>query len=322
MGFLQSFLHLTNFRSPLLRVVVPTAAAIVGIQATVALPSIAYRTERFYDASGAATFVVASLISLGLPGLRAAASPNWRQLALTSTVVVWAATRKSTYLFTPCSALSSPSFFTLTRLLVGSYLFERVLVTGKDSRFDKIKADPSKFAVAWVGQVLWIVLCLCPVMAVNAIPPRVLSSTGVRPLEMAGLAAAVVGYGIEMTANWQRRRWLTGKMKKEHDQSFMTSGLFSVWCVPPGLTPSPTCAKRLTPYCQPISQLHRRHSLLGWYRDDGPGLPLAIGCSHLTWSLGRCTWPDCRNRAVLSEPGLCVHASYQGFGHSAQREEV
>ena len=98
MAFFQSFLHVTNFRNPLLRSVVPTVAAIAAIQTAVAVPSIALQTERFYDASGAATFLLASFFSLRLPALRAASlaagQPNWRQTTITSAVLVWAATRE------------------------------------------------------------------------------------------------------------------------------------------------------------------------------------------------------------------------------------
>jgi steroid 5-alpha reductase family enzyme len=68
-----------------------------------------------------------------------------------------------------------------------------------------------------------------PVMVVNAVSPDVLASSPVRPWEIAGIAAVVIGYALEMTANWQKRRWFMEKMNKKHEQAFMTSGLFAKW---------------------------------------------------------------------------------------------
>lgn len=113
MGLLQTFLHITNFRSPFLRTLAPSAAAAFAIQTAFAIPSIAAQSERFYDASGALTFLSVTLLSLYLPSLRAqsagaatklpgllspffksfgtagAGSLNWRQVALSGAVAFW-----------------------------------------------------------------------------------------------------------------------------------------------------------------------------------------------------------------------------------------
>lgn len=121
MAFIQYLFHITNFRSPLLRTLVPCVAAAFALQAAAAAPSIFAQTERFYDASGSATFIVVGLLSLYLPALRARAAAaaasgassvgsklpalpsllapfqaagagadlNWRQVALTGAVTLW-----------------------------------------------------------------------------------------------------------------------------------------------------------------------------------------------------------------------------------------
>lgn len=118
MALVQRLLHLTNFSSPFLRTVVPSVSAAFAIQAAFAVPSIVAQTERFYDFSGALTNISIVALSLYLPALRAkyaggaaaaagkalpslltpftnpaAAGLNWRQVALTGFVTLWAARR-------------------------------------------------------------------------------------------------------------------------------------------------------------------------------------------------------------------------------------
>jgi hypothetical protein len=116
---LNTLLRATNFQNPLLRTLVPTLAAAYAIQGLAAVPSIAAQTERFYDLSGSLTYLSCTALSLYLPHLRARAAahvaggaaktlPNiwhsimgantghwdWRQLALSAAVAVWASRRK------------------------------------------------------------------------------------------------------------------------------------------------------------------------------------------------------------------------------------
>lgn len=121
MTLLTSLLHLTNFRNPFLRTLIPSIAAAYGIQAAAAVPSILLQTERFYDLSGSITYISCVALSLYLPALRtrAAASAaggaippwpsllkslttpgapntfNWRQVLLTAAVTIWATRCKS-----------------------------------------------------------------------------------------------------------------------------------------------------------------------------------------------------------------------------------
>lgn len=124
-GIFRSFLHATNYRSPLLRTVVPTVAAAFAIQGAVAIPSILAQTERFYDLSGSLTYLSCAALSLYLPVLRARAATgagtfglpwpsilkslqgkslaqggfwDWRQLVLTAFVGIWATRCVSKYL--------------------------------------------------------------------------------------------------------------------------------------------------------------------------------------------------------------------------------
>jgi len=120
MTLLQALLRATNFRSPLLRTVVPCVSAAFAIQAAVAVPSILAQSDRFYDFSGAVTHLTVAALSLYLPALRARAAAtsgvgtglpsllapftnpggallNWRQVVLTTAVSIWAARRRHSH---------------------------------------------------------------------------------------------------------------------------------------------------------------------------------------------------------------------------------
>ncbi|KAK4443597.1 hypothetical protein QBC34DRAFT_416848 [Podospora aff. communis PSN243] len=220
MSLLQSLLRLTNFRSPLLRTIVPSVSAAFAIQAAFAIPSIIAQSDRFYDFSGSVTYLAVTALSLYLPALRARAAGstlplpglleafkngggalNWRQVLLSGCAGVWAAR-------------------------LGSYLFQRVLQEGKDSRFDKIKTSPPRFLVAFMVQAMWVSLCLMPVMAVNAIPAAAFG-TGLKLTDVLGLGLYVGGLGFEVVADRQKSKWMKEKREKQHDEEFLTRGLWS-----------------------------------------------------------------------------------------------
>lgn len=84
--------RLAAIRSPLLRALVPCAAAAAAVQAVAAAPSLLARSERFYDASGSVAALAVAALSLYLPRLgRAplAAAANWRQLAASAMAALW-----------------------------------------------------------------------------------------------------------------------------------------------------------------------------------------------------------------------------------------
>jgi len=229
MTLLSALLHATNFRNPFLRTLIPSVGAAFAIQGAVAIPSILAQSERFYDLSGSLTYLSVTALSLYLPTLRARAAAqlagsakpafpslldaftgkggpsglNWRQVVLSTAVSIWA-----------------------TRL--GTYLFQRVLADGKDSRFDEIKKSPPKFLVAFVAQATWVSLCLMPILAVNSIPHAVLSTLpAVGLTDIIGLAMFAGGLTFEVIADRQKDAWVQAKKRKEHDEDFLTHGLWS-----------------------------------------------------------------------------------------------
>ncbi|KAH7323533.1 hypothetical protein BKA65DRAFT_70691 [Rhexocercosporidium sp. MPI-PUGE-AT-0058] len=229
MTLISSLLHVTNFRNPFLRTLIPSVGAAFAIQAAVAVPSIFAQSERFYDLSGSLTYLSVTALSLYLPTLRARAAAslagkappawpslvdaftgkggpnglNWRQVVLSTAVSIWA-----------------------TRL--GTYLFQRVMADGKDSRFDEIKKSPPKFFGAFMAQATWVLLCLMPILAVNSIPHVALSTLpAIGVVDVIGLALYIGGLSFEVAADRQKNAWVQAKKRKEHDEDFLTSGLWS-----------------------------------------------------------------------------------------------
>lgn len=229
MSLLNSILHATNFKSHFLRTIFPSVGLAFGIQAAVAIPSIIFQTERFYDLSGSLTFISCTALSLYLPTLRARAAAsaaggplppwpsllasltskgaasawNWRQVALSAAATIWA-----------------------TRL--GSFLFARITSEGKDSRFDNIRRNPAAFGAVFFAQAAWVSLCLLPVLAVNSIPATALSALPfVTATDVLGLALYVGGLAFEAVADRQKSQWMKEKKEKKHSEEFLTRGLWS-----------------------------------------------------------------------------------------------
>ncbi|KAL8807627.1 MAG: hypothetical protein Q9182_000611 [Xanthomendoza sp. 2 TL-2023] len=229
MSVLHSILHATNFSRPFLSTLVPSIGLAYTIQGLVAIPSILAQTERFYDLSGSITYISCTALSLYLPTIRArfaaaavgSAKPawpsilaalagngggfNWRQVALSAAVSIWA-TRLGTYLF---SRISSDN--------------------GTDSRFDDIRSSPPKFFGAFFAQATWVTLCLMPVLALNSLPTSLFSTlpaaTGLT--DILGALLFIGGFSFEVTADRQKNKWVQEKKTKKHSEEFLTRGLWS-----------------------------------------------------------------------------------------------
>ncbi len=103
-----------------------------------------------------------------------------------------------------------------------------MLSEGKDSRFDEIKKSPVRFGAAFFAQATWVSLCMMPVLALNAVPGPVLAATtALSVTDILGLALWVGGFACEVIADWQKSRWLHEKKTKQHDEVFLTKGLFA-----------------------------------------------------------------------------------------------
>ena len=148
-------------------VVLACALVAFGVNWLVFIPSAMARTERYYDLTGAITY-------LSVIGVAAAlAQPlDLRAVVAVALVAVWA-------------------------IRLGSFLFLRISKDGHDRRFDQIKTNPLRFLVTWTLQGLWVTLtAACALMIIS-------SETRIAPALSfyLGLVIWIVGFGIEVIAD-------------------------------------------------------------------------------------------------------------------------
>jgi len=149
-----------------------------------------FKTEKFYDLVGSATFLLVSQLSYGRSAMTA------RHTVTSFLVFTWA-----------CR--------------LGTYLFLRVIKQGRDNRFDEAKNDPAMFFKFWTVQGLWVFITLIPVITLNTStrnPP-------LGPRDYIGWAVWSLGFLIEVVADMQKSIF---KSNPINEGKFIQSGLWSV----------------------------------------------------------------------------------------------
>ena len=162
-----------------------------AVQWVAYIPAMLSRTDRYFDATGSATYFTVTLVLLLL-------APNLelRQIVLGVMVMLWA-------------------------LRLGSFLFMRNLRSGGDDRFEEIKNNPLRFLSVWTIQGLWVSLTASAAWIA-------ISSSHTSQAEWSiwvGCAIWVLGFAIEIVADWQKSRF---KRLPENAGNFIQSGLWSV----------------------------------------------------------------------------------------------
>lgn len=160
-----------------------------GIQWTVWAISSVLKTEKFYDLTGALTF-----ISLGAFSLLQNDPKLARQKILTGMLTAWA-----------------------SRL--GFFLFSRILRDKVDKRFHGVRDKPSIFFIYWSIQAVWIFLSGLPTYLVNGErrdPPWQWS-------DYLGWTIWTTGFIIEAVADQQKSNF---HKKSENKDKFITHGLW------------------------------------------------------------------------------------------------
>ena len=154
------------------------------------VPSYLAQTEHYFDLTGSITY----LATVGLACVLGAQGDG-RSFLLAALISIWA-------------------------IRLGSFLFVRIRQDGSDGRFDALKPDFWRFLMTWNLQGLWVFLtAACALAAIT-------SSTKV-PLggfAVAGTAIWLAGFGIEVVADRQKRRF---REDAANDGRFITSGLWS-----------------------------------------------------------------------------------------------
>lgn len=155
------------------------------------LPAAAFQSDRFYDTTGAITYLTVIATAC------VAATPlDLRSMAVAAMVAVWT-------------------------IRLGSFLLTRIHAAGgTDVRFEKIKVNPPRFLVAWTLQALWVIFTAsAALVAITAPEPQ--------PLDVffwAGSALWATGFAFEVIADEQKRRF---KADPANRGRFITSGLWA-----------------------------------------------------------------------------------------------
>ena len=154
------------------------------------VPAWVWRTERWFDLAGSATFLTLILVAVSARG-----AVDARSLAIAAMVAIWA-------------------------VRLGAFLFARIRRQGFDRRFDRIKQDPARFFLTWTLQGLWVSLTLSAALG------AVTAATSV-PLGWPAAAGIVVwgaGLLVEVTADAQKRRF---RMVAANSGRFIATGLWA-----------------------------------------------------------------------------------------------
>jgi len=166
------------------------AAIAFGINWLAFIPSAIARTEKFYDLTGAITYLslVGSAVVLAAP-------LDTRAKVAAVCVAVWAGR-------------------------LGLFLFRRVMRDGHDRRFAKIKTNPLRFLGAWTIQGLWCLLTAAAALGI-------ISSERQQPTDIffiVGFAMWVFGFVVEVIADAQKSGFRKDPANRDR---FISTGLWS-----------------------------------------------------------------------------------------------
>jgi len=148
------------------------------------------KSERFFDLTGSLTYIfVTTAAAILFPKI------DNRSILLLVLVVIWAAR-------------------------LGTFLFTRIQMAGRDDRFDEIKVDFSRFLMTWTLQGLWISFTAAAALAG-------ITSTIQKPLgwfALVGVVVWAVGFIFELLADTQKSAF---KANPENKGKFIRKGLWA-----------------------------------------------------------------------------------------------
>lgn len=154
------------------------------------IPSSLARTEKYFDLTGGATYLIVTAVALLL-----APDPDTRAYVAAALVGIWAAR-------------------------LATFLFRRIRRDGSDSRFDDMKGRPLRFFLTWTLQGLWVVLTAACALVI-------ITGTNRQPLgwiAWLGLSIWSAGFLIEVVADQQKSRFRSDPANKG---DFIRTGLWA-----------------------------------------------------------------------------------------------
>ncbi|KAH9989020.1 DUF1295-domain-containing protein [Russula vinacea] len=181
----------------------PIAGSAFSLQAVLAAIFVPQANEMWYDLGGSLGFLSTTFVSLYYPTLKAryweGANVHFpplssfapRQLLLTAALVVWT-------------------------VRLGSFLVQRAIKAGGDSRFDEIKHQTGTFTAFWMAQALWVFLTGMPVYLVNIVPAHLHPALSCRDYASFGLYAGSLLF--EIIADRQKSAWRRAQENKDHEE--------------------------------------------------------------------------------------------------------
>lgn len=163
------------------------------------------QSERYYDLTGSATFILATLYSL-IRKHRSSHSKRTNDEPFNPSFGRWT-------LASACLLLWSGR--------LGWFLFSRIQAVGIDHRFDRIKVAPAKFLFAWVMQAVWNYFVGLPVYLLN----RYRSENHLTGADHLGFALWATGFAIQVIADEQKRLFAASEGNRGE---FIRHGLWSI----------------------------------------------------------------------------------------------
>lgn len=163
-----------------------------GLNWVVGFFAVIFDTEKYYDLTGAMTYILATAYSF----YKTQGPHSTRQLVNTALVLVWC-------------------------IRLGTFLYSRIHRVGKDVRFDTIKPNTLRFFNAWTLQAVWVFITAMPVYFLNT---NAKTETGVSVLDMLGWALWIMGFVTEVTADSQKTMF---SLDPRNKGQFIKTGLWS-----------------------------------------------------------------------------------------------
>jgi steroid 5-alpha reductase family enzyme len=201
-GIMQLIAYACRCSSPLLHL---TALFTIGLQLVVYIHASGVvfgneMTERFYDLTGACTYI-AAVLGTTYYSCTQQSIQSQQQVILKWMVILWA-----------------------SRL--GLFLFSRIMVVGGDVRFARLKSNVYSFAIPWILQGVWVFITALPIFIINANHHK--SSVDHRgelnALGYLGVVMWVVGFVTEVIADTQKMFW---SLNSDNTGKFINTGLWA-----------------------------------------------------------------------------------------------
>ena len=149
--------------------VVIALAITIAFQLLCFLVAATCKFDLLTDLAGSSNFVALALISLGVRG-----AFTTRQIVLTTLV-------------------------SATRLELAIFLLVRVCVRKKDSRFDETREKCCKFLAFWIGQMMWVWVCMLPVVFINSVPAT--TDPALNAADYVAWALIILGFIFQVAAD-------------------------------------------------------------------------------------------------------------------------